>query len=154
MPNDSKIQGCLRFQLLSWGNEHSILKMLFFKSKIYLWNPHWQLWKGKGSLHGQPTMSARSIYSWSRRDSFLTKELHGSTNYHRTKCDSAKLIRWHKSYKSEAKSNIGQLLLYDNYFFRFPILKLHLHNMCVYLEPFYYYYAIRILSNVTSCRKQ
>ena len=82
--------------------------------------------KAKVPCTGQPTMSAWSIYSWSRRDSFLTKELHGSTNYHRTKCDSAKLIPWHKSYKSEAKSNIGQLLLYDNYFFRFPILKLHL----------------------------
>ena len=32
------------------GTQHS--KNVVFKSKIYLWNPHWQLWKGKGFLHG------------------------------------------------------------------------------------------------------
>ena len=32
------------------ATQHS--KKVVFKSKIYLWNPHWHLWKGKGSLHG------------------------------------------------------------------------------------------------------
>ena len=30
------------------GTQHS--KNIVFKSKIHQWNPHWQLWKGKGSL--------------------------------------------------------------------------------------------------------